>query len=211
MRRSSILAFARAETLAMPEAAPPSLLAVSGPLDAGLRHAARRSARARRRSRSRVGARREPRPHRRIRLRQEHPSEGRSWACCRRTPASPAAPSVQGHATSSPPSAEERRRVRWAGISMITQSALNALDPGAAGRRPDRRGDPGSPARWPRARRCRTRAKSCSRMVGVDPKRRARLPAPVFGRHAAARHHRHGARAQARRWCSPTSRRPRST
>ena len=50
--------------------------------------------------------------------------------------------------------------------------------------------------------------------AGADPQCRrppARLPAPVLGRHAPARHDRHGAGLQAESSSSPTSRPPRST
>ena len=82
-----------------------------------------------RRARGRVGLRQE---HRRERDDADPPPAGAQ---------SPAAASSSAATISSARSAKQLRRYRWQNVSMVFQSAMNALNPGDARRRPVRRHD----------------------------------------------------------------------
>ena len=101
-------------------------------------------------------------------------------------------------------SARRSRAARCAGaaardVSMVFQEPMTALDPsftiGYAARRDASRARP----RDPKAQ-ARTRAVEMLELVGIPDAERAarRLPAPVLGRHAPARHDRDGAAAASR-------------
>ena len=106
-------------------------------------------------------------------------------------------------------SREELRRYRWRNVSMVFQSAMNALNP--VMRVGDQFVDMMQAHERISKRRAIVRAGELLELVGIDTPPRAGVPARALRRHAPARDHRDGARARARSSSSSTSRRPRST
>ena len=72
---------------------------------------------------------RDPRPRRRVRLRQDHGRERRPADPAAARTRSPAAASSSAGEDLLGKSAEELRRYRWRNVSMVFQSAMNALNP----------------------------------------------------------------------------------
>ena len=105
-------------------------------------------------------------------------------------------------------SAEELRRFRWRNVSIVFQSAMNALNP--VMRVGDQFVDAMRAHERIDRRRALARAGELLELVGIDRRRVRALPARAVRRHAPARDHRDGARARPQ-LISWTSRRPRST
>ena len=91
---------------------------------------------------------------------------------------------------------EELRQFRWRNVSMVFQSAMNALNP--VMRVGDQFVDMMHAHERISKRDALARAGDLLELVGIDRAPRARLPARALRRHAAARDHRDGAGARAR-------------
>ncbi len=91
---------------------------------------------------------------------------------------------------------EELRRFRWRNVSMVLQSAMNALNP--VMRVGDQFVDAMRAHEQIDRRRALSRTGELLELVGIDRQPRPRLPARALGRHAPARRDRDGARARAR-------------
>ncbi len=91
---------------------------------------------------------------------------------------------------------EELRRYRWRNVSMVLQSAMNALNP--VMRVGDQFVDAMRAHEKIDRRRALARAGELLELVGIDRRRARSLSAPTVGRHAPASRDRDGALARAR-------------
>ena len=141
--------------------------------------------------------RRDARRRRRVRLGQErHEPRDHGPAQPQRTRTSAARSLFEGRDLLALPP-DELRKIRGKRHRDDLPGPVRVPAPDVPRRRPDRRGGARARERLATSRRERAPS-SCSAQVGIPNARvaRARLPAPVLGRHAPARDDRDGARAQ---------------
>ncbi len=103
------------------------------------------------------------------------------------------------HRARSPQRSRAMRGIRGRRIGLIFQEPMSSLSPVHTIGSPDHRGD--APAQQSRQARRRARASDRAAAAGRNPQSRQDgrpLHVRVLGRHAAARHDRHGARRQSR-------------